>query len=163
MTTPFTPFRTPTIVTPTQYGTWRQDVHNTILAMLATFQAASATQGYILQVFHALPDSITASLPFVYIADFTETITHDGQTRTTLFEGSIAYVDLMTDREQVDDRINAFFDLMRDLFTYNYNILPPGIFAEVDADRGPKEIRQGLIVDAHAELRWTFSVQEGYR
>ena len=163
MTTPFSTPRTPVIVTPTVYGTWRQDVHNALMAMLTQFRADAITKGIIHAQWHALPDSLTGDSPFTYIGEIEETVKHDMGLRTTDFLGTLGYVDQITDRQQLDDRINQFADLMRDLFTYNARLLDPGMLEQTAFHSGPAELRQGEVVLGHAVIGWHFNVQEGYR
>ena len=160
----FTTFRTPAVTLPTVYGTWRQDVHAALMAMLDAFRAAAPTQGIIHMDYHTLPDSLAGDNPFTYIGDFTEDVNFSNQVRTTTFTGTLGYVESVgPDRQALDDHINAFMDLMRDLFTLNICVLPPGILAITSGDKGPREIRQGELVYGHAEIAWEFVVQEGYR
>ena len=163
MTTPFSAARTPVIVLPTVYGTWRQDVHTALMTMLADFRAAALTQGIVHATWHALPDSLTGESPFTYIGSITESVKHDMDLRTTDFNGTLGYVDWITDRQQLDDRINQFADLMRDLFTYNARCLDPGMLEQTSAADAPPELRQGMVVLGHFEIGWHFNVQEGYR
>ena len=163
MTSPFTTLRTPAVVVPATYGTWRQDLHAALMAMLDAFRATANTQGIIHADHHTLPDSLTGESPYTYIGDFQATEQFSSQVRTTTFTGTIGYVDWLTNRDQLDDRINAFMDLMRDLFTLNINVLAPGILAIDSEDKGPKELRQDQVVMGHAEIAWSFVVQEGYR
>ena len=164
MTSPFTTLRTPTVTLPSSYGTWRQDVHAALLAMLDAFRAAASTSGIVHMNYHALPDSISGDMPFTYIGEFgAPKVEFSNQVRTTTFSGTLGYVDSIERRDALDDRINEFIDLMRDLFTLNINILPPGILAITSEETGPKELRQGQLVYGHAEIGWSFVVQEGYR
>ena len=159
----FDPLHTTTVTLPTVYGSWRQSVHQALMDMLTAFRAAAVTKGVVHAAYHTLPDNLTGESPFTYIGDFEETIDLGAWIRTTTFSGTIGYVDWMDDRNVLDDHINQFGDLMRDLFTVNYNVCPPGILSITDFDKGAKELSQGVIAYGHAEFRWEFTVQEGYR
>jgi hypothetical protein len=133
------------------------------MAMLAAFRAAAGTQGFIHRTESQLPDNLTGEIPFTYIGDVNETEEHSNQVRTLTFKGELGYVDSIENRDQSNDRTNFFADYMRDLFTLNYNVLPPGILSQDDYQDPPAEISQGNVTMAHAMIRWTFTVQEGYR
>lgn len=149
---------TATIVVPTSFSTRRRDLHDAVLAMLEAFTTAYPT--YVRINHHNLPTLRTGEGPFVYISGITETLIHDTGTRVTLFRGSFAYVDTLTDPDDTDDRVNLWADYMRDLCTANARMLPPGIFVQT----GLREIELpegGPAPLANVVLEWEFTIQEG--
>lgn len=161
MSDPFVgPTNTGTVVVPTQWQTDRQDVHSAILAMLAAFMAAYP--GYIRTVHHALPASLTGEGPFLYIGDIRESLLHSGQVDQRVFRGQLAYVDTISDPEEVDDRVNVLSDALTQLLIVNARMLPQGYFAQTDLDDST-ELDQGPVRMTNVVLSWMFVVNRGGR
>ena len=157
-----------TAVLPTSYQTNRQNVHALLIAIadawIAYCQTNLATmfhnQGVVRVAWHHLPEDLSGEGPFVYIGDIRERVTHDQQTRLTVFSGTLGYVDVLADPFETDDRVNAFSDYMRDIFTANARQLDPGMFQQTGASDAP-DVREGPYPFAHFVVDWTFTVQEG--
>lgn len=169
MSDPFVgPTMTPTPVLPSQWQTDAQDVHNAILDILTTFTAAYP--GYIRQVRHALPQSITAEGPFLYLGRIREALAYSGGDSTigyglvqTRFEGEIGYVDVLVDPEETDARILVVRDALRQLFVVNARVLPAGIFQMTTMDDGP-ELQAGTNVRlTNVLFGWQFVILRGDR
>lgn len=160
MSDPFVgPTHTPAPALPAAWQTWRQDVHDGILAMVNLFVATYPN--YVRAVYHNRPTSVTGEGPFVYIGRIREFIVHDSGTRQTRFEGEIGYVDVLVEPRETDDRVNTFADFFRDLFTANARIFPFGILEETGFDDSP-EVRQGTsIYLTDVQVSWHFTVLEG--
>jgi hypothetical protein len=159
---------TGTAVIPTTFQTDRQDIHALVIAIadgwITYCQTNAIAEGIVRARWHVLPETLDGEGPFVYLSEITERITHDMQTRTTVFEGGVGYVDTYGDPEEVDDRINAFSDYMRDVFTYNAQTMDSGhgVFEEYEAaDANP--LHEGPYPYPHFMIRWRYVVQGGYR
>jgi hypothetical protein len=160
-----------TATIPTTFTTDRQDVHELLLAIsdawIAYCQANGIAQGIVRARWHTLPEDLSGEGPFVYISEITEQIQHDMNTRVTVFEGGLGYVDVLSDPEETDDRINHFSDYMRDIFTANVDAIEKstgrsGMFEEFEgADSNP--LHEGPYPYAHFMVRWRYVVQGGYR
>lgn len=162
-----------TAVIPTTFQRDRQDVHDLLNAIAAGWIAycranfTGTAAGIVRASWHTLPESLDGEGPFVYISEITERIVHDYGTRTTTFEGGLGYVDVLSDPEETDTRINAFSDYMRDVFTYNARTIESdtgrsGMFEETEAmDENP--LREGPYPYGHFMIRWRYVVQGGYR
>lgn len=110
----------------------------------------------------ALPDGFAGEGPLIVLGDITESIRHDAQLRQTIFSGSLFYVDFITDRTQTSDRVDAWADYMRDLFTYNMSLVDPkAVLVQVGFSEA--EFTQGSLVFAAPSVQWEYRVQEGYR
>lgn len=162
-----------TAVIPTTFQTDRQDVHDLLVSIGNMWIAYCQTHftglsaGVVRKVWHTLPEDLSGEGPFVYISEITERITHDMQTRVTVFEGGLGYVDTLGDPEETDTRINAFSDYMRDVFTANVRTIESdtgrsGMFEQVEAaDTNP--LHEGPYPFGHFMIRWRYVVQGGYR
>jgi hypothetical protein len=157
---------TGTAVIPSSFTTNRQDVHALVIAIAdawITYALANGiVKGLVRKRWHTLPEDLSGEGPAVYLSEITERITHDMQTRTTVFEGAVAYFDVLSDPQETDDRVNAFADYMRDTFTANAQTLPYGMFEQYQAGEEPP-LHEGTTPFAHFVIRWRFTVQGGYR
>ena len=160
-------------VLPSVYQRDRQDVHELVIAIADAWIAycranmTGTAAGIVRARWHTLPQDLSGDGPFVYVSDIAEHITHDMQTRTTVFEGGLGYVDVLAEPEETDDRINAFSDFMRDIFTANVRTIEAqtsrsGMFEQYEASDVPP-IHEGAYPFAHFLLRWRYVVQGGYR
>ena len=155
-----------TATIPSSFTTNRQDVHALVIAIadawIAYALANGIVKGLVRKRWHTLPEDLSGEGPAVYVTDIFERITHDQQTRTTVFEGGVAYFDVRSEPQETDDRINAFADYMRDIFTANVQTLGYGIFEEYQAGDEPT-LHEGTTPFAHFMVRWRFTVLGGYR
>lgn len=142
-------------------NTNRQDLMAALAALVDAYIAQASYQlGRQFQ--SALPDTFTGEGPLIVVGDVTEVIAHDAQIRRTVFSGSLFYVDFITDRAQVADRVDAWSDYMRDLFTYNASLVAPQ-HVLVQLSFTEAEFTQGQLVFAAPSLQFEYRVQEGYR
>jgi hypothetical protein len=165
-----------TAVIPSSFQTDRQDVHALLIAIADAWISYAETNGIVHGLvrkrWHTLPEDLSDEGPFVYITEISERIVHDYGTRTTTFEGGLAYVDVLSDPEQTDDRVNSFADYMRDVFTANVETIAAyfgalgiprsGMFEEISAQDEPP-LHEGPYPFAHFVVRWRYVVQGGYR
>jgi hypothetical protein len=145
-------------VIPTTWDPTRQDVNDFLAAILSGFMAA--VPGVIRKQWSEIPQALTGEVPLVYLSAITERIVHDSGLRQTLFTGQIVYVDVAPDNEEANTRANSFADYMREVFTANARILPPGIFQEIglregSISQGPLQGFMQLVAD------YTYVVLEG--
>jgi len=150
-----TPF---SVVIPSSYQEDREQLNQALLAILDAF-IASTSFTIIRKAWSELPAMLQGEGPFVALGDITETITHDISLRTTVYSGSIWYIDWLTDREEYNTRVNVFADHMRDLFTANPTITGRGLLQQVGFQEG--ELQQGQAVFGAPQLTFTYTVQEG--
>ncbi len=155
-----------TIVTPANLSPSRQALNDAIAAIIAAFIAANPT--VVRKYWSEVPASLTGEGPFVYQGPINESITHDQGTRSTLFTGSIGYVDVLVDPQETNTRINAWADFMREWFTANYWVLVQtssgpyyGVLQETALIDGPTELVQGNAHMTDARLEFTFNPLEG--
>jgi hypothetical protein len=162
-----------TATIPATFQCDRQDVHALVVSIAdqwivycrANFTGTAL--GIVRARWHTLPETLDGDGPFVYVSEIKEQIVHDYGTRTTTFEGGIGYVDVLNEREETDDRINAFSDYMRDVFTANARTIEAatgrsGMFEQYEgSDENP--LQEGPYPFAHFMIRWRYVVQGGYR
>ena len=146
------------VVPVTRWESNRQDLNDLLSDMIAAFQAQ--VPGVIRKQWSEIPASFTGETPLIYLGDLVETITHDSGLRVTKWAGQIGYVDTSPDNQEANTRANVFADYMRELFTANARIKPPGILAqtglrEAPATDGPLHGFMHLVLD------FTFQMQEG--
>lgn len=144
-------------VIPGSYRTDRADLQEAIVALVDAFIAANPT--VVRKMWHTMPANLMGEGPFVAIGSISEVVRHTESLRIRVFEGAIAYVDVMTDNLEVDDRINVFSDMMADLFTLNARILPVGMLEQTGFEEG--ELQQGPVRMAAPTLTWRYTVQTG--
>lgn len=147
-----------TVIIPTSYQEDREQLNQALIAIMDAF-IASTDFAIIRKAWSELPASLQGEGPFVALGDITETIKHDISLRTTVYTGSIWYVDWMTDREEYNTRVNVFADHMRDLFTANPTITGRGLLQQTGFQEG--ELQQGQAVFGAPQLNFTYTVQEG--
>ena len=156
---------------PSTFQSDREDVHSLVIAIadawIAYCQTNGIAQGIVRERWHTLPESLTGDGPFVYVSEITEQITHDMNTRETIFEGGLGYVDIRSDPEETDARVNAFADYMRDVFTANVQTIQlatgrSGVFEEVRAANVPP-LHESQVYLEHFMVNWEYTVSGGYR
>ena len=145
-------------IIPASYTTDRQDLNDALEALLDAF-IASTSFAIVRKFWSELPNTLTGEGPFVAIGDITEDIKHDISLRTTVYSGSLWYVDWLTDPTEYNARVNVFADHMRDLFTANPTITGRGLLQQVGFQEG--ELRQGTMNFGAPQLLFTYNVQEG--
>jgi hypothetical protein len=146
------------VIIPSSYQSNRQDLNDALQALIDAF-IASTSFAIVRKFWSELPNTLTGEGPFVALGDITETITHDISLRTTVFTGSLWYVDWLTDPVEYNQRVAVFADHMRDLFTANPTITGRGLLQQVGFQEG--ELRQGTMVFGAPQLLFTYNVQEG--
>jgi hypothetical protein len=148
-----------TVVVPTtRWETNRQDLNDALDQIVAAFQAQ--VPNVIRKFFSELPETYTGELPLVYLGPLTESIIHDAGLRQTKWNGEIGYVDTSPDNREANTRSNTFADYMREMFTANARVIPPGILQQTGLDEARAE--QGALRGfMHTVLRFTYVVQEG--
>ena len=147
-----------TPILPTSYQSDRQDLNEAIGVLIDAFIAQqSFTIGRVF--ISELPASLTGEGPMIVLGDITETIKHDISLRTTVFTGTIWYVDWLTDPSETNNRVSIFADHMRDLFTANPTITGRGLLEQVGFQEG--ELQQGQLVFTAPQLLFAYTVQEG--
>lgn len=158
-----------TAVLPSQHQTNRKDVHDLLISMADAWitycRANHVAEGAVRAAWHHLPEDLTGEGPFTYIGDISEAVSHDQGLRLTVFTGTVGYVDVLTDPMETDDRVNAFSDYMRDIFTANARTCEVGtgrssMFQQIGA-RDASDLHEGPAPFAHFVVDWTFTVQEG--
>ena len=144
----------------------RQALNDALSAILAAFMAANPR--VVFKYWSEVPPSLNGEAAFVYQGPINETITHDSGTRSTLFRGTLGYVDFLADPSETNTRVNTFADFMREWFTANYHILVStssgpyyGILQETAFYDGPTELVQGNTRMTDARLEFTFNPLEG--
>jgi hypothetical protein len=144
----------------------RQALNDALSAILAAFMTAQPT--VVRRYWSELPASLNGEAAFVYQGPINETITHDAGTRSTVFRGSLGYVDYIADPEETNTRCNTFADFMREWFTANYHILVNtssgpyyGILEQTALIDGPTELVQGSTRMTDVRLEFTFNPLEG--
>lgn len=155
------------VVTPVNLSPSRQALNDAVQALLTAF--ITANPNVVRRYWSELPQALDGETPFVYQGAINETITHDAGIRSTLFTGSIGYVDVLADPQETNTRINAFADFMREWFTANYAITFTttdgpyyGILQQTSLIDGPTELVQGANVRlTDVRLEFTFNPQEG--
>lgn len=145
-------------IIPSSYTTDRQDLNEALQALIDAF-IASTSFAIVRKFWSELPSTLTGEGPFVALGDITETITHDISLRTTVYTGSLWYIDWLTDPVEYNERVAIFADHMRDLFTANPTITGRGLLQQVGFQEG--ELRQGTMVFGAPQLLFTYNVQEG--
>lgn len=146
------------VVIPSSYTSDRQELQQALGLIIDAF-IASTSFAIIRKFWSELPNTLTGEGPFVAIGDITEAITHDISLRTTLYTGSLWYVDWLTDPEEYNNRVAVFADHMRDLFTANPTITGRGLLQQTGFQEG--ELRQGTLVFGAPQLLFSYNVQEG--
>ena len=154
------------VVTPANLSPSRQALNDALAAIMAAFITANPT--VVRRYWSELPASLNGEASFVYQGPINETITHDGGLRSTLFTGSLGYVDFISDPEETNTRINTFADFMREWFTANYHILVStstgpyyGVLQETALIDGPTELVQANTRMTDVRLEFTFNPLEG--
>jgi hypothetical protein len=146
-------------VIPTTWDPTSQMINDFIEAIVAAFQVA--VPGVIRKQWSEVPASFSGENPLIYLGDVTETIRHDMGTRSTLFTGTIGYVDRSPDNEEANTRSNAFRDYMREVFTANARIYSTGIFQQTSMAEAPVPPDGPPRAFMHLVLTYTFALQEG--
>ncbi len=140
------------------WETDRQDTNDFLSDMLAAFQAV--VPGVVRKVWSEVPASASGEVPLVYLGEITESILHDSGLRGTTYSGVIGYVDVSPDNAEANTRANTFADYMRELFTANARIKPPGILRQSALREGTFE--QGPLRGfMHLLLDWEYVIQQG--
>ena len=154
------------VVTPANLSPSRQALNDALAAILAAFITANPT--VVRKYWSEVPASLNGEAAFVYQGPINETITHDAGTRSTLFRGTLGYVDFLADPEETNTRVNTFADFMREWFTANYHILVNtssgpyyGILQETALTDGPTELTQSSTRMTDVLLEFTFNPLEG--
>lgn len=136
----------------------RANLNTALGDMIAAFQAV--VPGVVRAYWSELPPTFAGETPTVWLGDLTETITHDAGLRTTVYAGTIEYVDQAPDNEEANSRANAFADYFRELFTANARVLGAGILQETGLTETPATDGP-LLAWMHLVLTFTYTVQEG--
>jgi hypothetical protein len=129
------------IVVPTsRWETNRADLNDALQQIIAAFQ--TTVPGVIQKFWSEIPESYTGELPLIYLGELPETIIHDDGLRQTTWRGTLNYVDTSPDNRDANNRSNIFADYMREMFTANARVIPPGILqqtglSETRAAQGP--------------------------
>ena len=154
------------VVTPANLSPSRQALNDALAAILVAFITANPT--VVRKYWSEVPASLNGEAAFVYQGPINETITHDAGTRSTLFRGTLGYVDFLADPEETNTRVNTFADFMREWFTANYHILVNtssgpyyGILQETALTDGPTELTQSSTRMTDVLLEFTFNPLEG--
>lgn len=148
----------PIIPTAPYTQTNRQNLSAALVELVDAFIVSETyTCGRVVKV--AMPSSLIGEGPMIVIGTITEQVTHDDQTRTTLFSGELFYVDWVTEPEELNARVDRWADKMRDLFTANPSLLTIGILQQQSFQEG--ELNQGNLVFAAPSIQWTYSIMEG--
>lgn len=151
---PFTP------VIPSSYRTDRQDLHDAIEALIDAFiLSRSYTVGRVW--LGEMPDNYMAEGPMIVLGDITETTVHDIQSRTTTFTCALYWIDVLSDREEFGNRVDAFADYMRDLFTYNSRLVDPAAGELYQTGFTDGEQTQGVFSFGAPRLDFIYRVQVG--
>lgn len=147
-----------TPILPTSY---QEDRVELIEAVQALIDAFIAQQSYAIgRIFLSeLPASLTGEGPMIVLGDINEAIKHDISLRTTVFSGTITWLDWLTDPGEASMRAAVFADHMRDLFTANPTITGRGLLEQVGYQEG--ELQQGQLAFNAPQLLFTYTVQEG--
>lgn len=148
-------------VIPSSYQSDRQDLMGALQAIVDAF---IVSQSYAIgrQYQSALPDLMSAEGPLIVVGEVQETVKHDWQTRITTFQGTLFYVDFITDRQQVADRVDVWADHMRDLFTYNAKTVNPNaVLEQYGLQEG--ELTVGSLIYTAPSILFTYTVQGGYQ
>lgn len=147
-----------TPILPTSYQEDRVELVEAIGVLIDAF---IAQQSYAIgRIFWSeLPASLTGEGPMIVLGDINEAIKHDISLRTTVFSGSITWVDWLTDPDEASLRAAVFADHMRDLFSANPTITGRGLLEQVGYQEG--ELRQGQLAFNAPQLLFTYTVQEG--
>ncbi len=147
-----------TPVIPSSWQTDRADLNDALVSLIEAFRT-NVSMTVVRKMFSELPNTLTGEHPFVYIGDITEDIHHDASTRSTVYHGTIGFVDTLVNPIETNDRVNVFADYMRDLFTANAALVGQGVLEQTAFAEG--EITQGTIRRTNAILTFTWSVLEG--
>lgn len=147
-----------TVVIPDDYQSDRQQLNDALEAIINAY-IASNSYAVVRKFWSELPPSLTGEGPFVVLGDITETIKHDISLRTTVYSGTIVYIDWLTAPEEYNTRVNTFADQMRDLFTANPTITGRGLLEQVGFAEA--ELTQGTLRFGAPQLSYTYTVQEG--
>lgn len=154
------------VVTPANLSPSRQALNDALSAIMAAFITANPT--CVRRYWSEVPASLNGEAAFVYQGPINEAITHDSGLRSTVFTGSLGYVDFLADPSETNTRVNTFADFMREWFTANYHILVStttgpyyGVLQETAFIDGPTELVQGNTRMTDARLEFTFNPLEG--
>lgn len=147
--------------TPIIPSSYQEDRVELIEAIQALIDAFIVSQSYSIgRIFWSeLPSSLTGEGPMIVLGDINETITHDISLRTTVFSGTITWIDWLTDPDEASMRAAIFADHMRDLFTANPTITGRGLLQQTGYQEA--ELRQGQLAMNAPQLLFTYTVQEG--
>lgn len=145
-------------IIPSSYQEDRVELTEAIQALIDAFIASqSYTIGRIF--WSELPASLTGEGPMIVLGDMNEAIKHDISLRTTVWTGTITWVDWLSSPDEASHRASVFADHMRDLFTANPTITGRGLLEQVGFQEA--ELRQGTLVMNAPQVLFTYTVQEG--
>lgn len=147
-----------TVVVPSSYTTDRQDLNDALGAIIDAY-IASNSYAIVKKFWSEMPATLTGDGAMVVLGDITEVVTHDISLRTTIYTGSVYFIDWLTEPEVYNARVNTFADQMRDLFTANPTITGRGLLQQVGFQEG--ELRQGTATFGAPQLLFSYTVQEG--
>jgi hypothetical protein len=108
--------------------TFRSDVCDGILAVLNTFIAANPT--LLLAAYRARPSGFP-DLPAAYIAERSEDILHDSQTRTRTLTTSVLVVDQISDNAETMQRFDTLVDALIDAFSAAPQFSTTGVWSRM--------------------------------
>ena len=147
--------------TPIIPSSYQEDRVELIAAVQALIDAFIVSQSYSIgRIFWSeLPASLTGEGPMIVLGDINEAIKHDISLRTTVFTGTIIWVDWLTDPDEASARAAVFADHMRDLFTANPTITGRGLLEQVGYQEA--ELRQCQLTFNAPQLLFTYTVHEG--
>jgi len=145
-------------IIPSSYQEDRVELMEAIEALIDAF---IASQSYAIgRIFWSeLPASLTGEGPMIVLGDINEAIKHDISLRTTVWTGTVTWVDWLSDPGEASLRASVFADHMRDLFTANPTITGRGLLEQVGFLEA--ELRQGQLVLNAPQVLFTYTVQEG--
>ena len=140
----------------------RADIHALVVSIVDQFILAHSPA--VRKMWHTLPETLDGEGPFVYLGEIMERnvlqTLDPYDKRTTYFEGSIYYVDVIADPQETDDRVNVFSDFMRDWFSANARTLTAGLLIETGAGDAPP-LHEGPYPFVQFAVHWQYQITRG--
>lgn len=120
--------------------TWRRDLRAALLGILTEFRVENPD---LLRGTSAIRPESIGELPFAWVGDIAESITHDSGTRERAATAEIVVVDRLGENAATEDRLDTLADLLLDRLTSEVRRIPTSIIEPVSIDPGEIEVGDG--------------------
>ena len=121
--------------------TWRRDLRAALLSIVTEFRVSNPD---LLRGTSAIRPESIAELPFAWVGEIRESITHTSGTRERASTAEVVIVDRLGENSATEDRLDLLADLLLDRFTAEVRRIGTSIIEPVSIDPSEIEVGDGV-------------------